>query len=423
MRICHVISEYLPDQSGGTQIHVRDLSRGLRARGHEVSVFCGRRGDGDEYALADYEFEGVAVTTLTNNFADVDRFEMLYANPKIDGRFRGYLERTRPDLVHFHHVSGLSVTMIEVAVDLGIPALMTLHDHWLVCPRGQRIHPETLAICDPLDRTVCLPCLAALWPHLLSATPEQWGPNVSAYRLRRFEDEVRRAFELCSMLIAPSVFHRDRFVEWGVSPERIVAVPHGLSRDGFPENPREPRPVTTIGFIGTALPSKGVHVLIDAFQKLGRADLTLRIHGAMPVFHGDSGYGDRLRARVTAGTDVRFEGAYEQADLPAILADIDILVVPAIWWESFCLTIREGALAGVPVVASDHGAMHEAIAQGIAVGFRPGDSDDLCRVLRELIADDRLRAELGRKAELVRDLDDCVAETVRIYSAIGGSRG
>jgi glycosyltransferase involved in cell wall biosynthesis len=52
-----------------------------------------------------------------------------------------------------------------------------------------------------------------------------------------------------------------------------------------------------------------------------------------------------------------------------------VLVVPSLWWETFCLTIREGLMAGVPVVASDLGAMREALdGEEHGLLFRPGDA-------------------------------------------------
>ena len=133
------------------------------------------------------------------------------------------------------------------------------------------------------------------------------------------------------------------------------------------------------------IPSKGVHVLCRAFSKLGRRGLTLHVHGDAPAFHEDAGYLERLRREVSPQADVRFHGRYEQRDVAAILATLDVLVVPSLWWESYCLTAREGALAGLPVLASRVGALEEAVESGLAIGFRAGDADDLARVLEGVL--------------------------------------
>ena len=116
MRILEVISEYLPEHWGGTQIHVRDLCRGLRARGHDLRVFTALRSDqSEDYLMTDAEWDGVPVTRVTNTLRDVDRFEMIYANPKLDARFAAFLWERRPDLVHVHHFTCLSTAWIEAS--------------------------------------------------------------------------------------------------------------------------------------------------------------------------------------------------------------------------------------------------------------------------------------------------------------------
>jgi len=425
VRLIQVISEYFPpidDSCGGTQVHLRDLARALQERGHEVEAFTALRGNEfDEYTMTPLRWEGLDVMRVTNNFQDVERFEMLYASPQMEARFRAFLWGKQPDLVHFHHFTRLSTTLIDVCVELGIPVVLTLHDYWLQCLRGQRYHPIDQEVCDVLDRSRCVKCLHPLWPTLLplDADEEQADPYDARpgwYTLRRWEEQVRASVAKCALTISPAPFHRERFIEWGLDPERSVVVEHGLDTQALRVPPREPRPVANIGYVGNVIPPKGVHVLVDAFHKLGRDDITLSIHGNCLPFHGRTDYAERLKP--AEGLDVRMLGAYATADLPGILAELDILVVPSIWWETFGLTAREGALAGVPVVVSDIGGLHDAVEKGTALGFRPGDADDLARVLRRLIEDDALRAEMGARGHLVRDIAECAAETEAHYEAV-----
>lgn len=417
MKIVQVIDRYLPQEPGGAQLHVAELARGLQARGHGVEVFTGLPDpDRDAFSVTRDEWAGVAVTRVGYCFQDVTRFEHIYVNRNWTAVFAEFLERARPDLVHFHHFSGLSTTLLEVAAERGFATAVTLHDYWLVCPRGQRLHPETLAVCADLDRGRCAPCLQKLWPHLL--------PDAEVHdELVRWEEHMHRMLDLARVVITPSRFHRARFVEWGVEPARCVVVAHGLRRDSLLAEPRGRKPVRSIGYIGAVIPSKGVHVLLDAFQRLDRRDLSLHVHGQMPPFHEDRAYGDRLAAAIRPGFEVHLHGRYRPDELPRILAGLDVLVVPPIWWEAFCLTIREGVLAGLPVVAAETGAIEEAVADGLALGFPPGDAGALAEVLARLLADDELRERMSRKADLVRGIESCVAETEEVYRRALGNAG
>lgn len=377
MKIVHVIGGYLPDDLGGTQIHLRDLCRMQRKSGHKVHILARQGGrERDEYTTRRDRHEGVPVTRITHNFLDCDRFDRIFSNPVIDDAFRRFLKAERADVVHVHHLSGLSVSMIEVAREQGCGVVMTLQDYWLQCPRGQRIYPPDLSVCETLDRRKCHRCLHDLVPDLLPAPETRGWPARLVSRdpgmtiLRSWEADMLRWLNLCDRAIAPSSSHRDRFVEWGLAPDRVTVVPHGLSREQLLAEPRGGRPIEHVGFIGTVIPSKGVHILVEAWNLLGRRDLVLDVHGEAVPFFDRTSYLEDLEAMVVPGLQVRFHGRYENEDLPRVLAGLDLLVVPPLWWETYCLTAREGALAGLPVIVSRTGGIAEAIEEGTALGFR-----------------------------------------------------
>ncbi len=421
MKIVHVISGYLPQDTAGTQMQLRDLCHAQRHRGHEVHIFTRRGGsEHDELEITQDEWEGVPITRLTYNFLDCDRFELLYTHPLIDQRFRDFLESVKPDLVHVHHLTCLSTSMVECAKNLGLPVVMWLSDYWLVCPRGQRLHPEDLSICETLDRAGrCLPCLQKLWPHLLPAGPLSGTvEDPSLAQLVAWEAHVQRMIGLCNATLTPSAFHRDRFLETGVEPSTCHVVTYGLPRDELLAAPRGRRPVRHIGFIGTVIPSKGIHVLIEAFNILGRRELTLDVHGEVVPFHEKTDYLDELKAAIEPGLQVRFHGRYEQRDLPRIFESFDLLVIPSLWWESFCLTAREGALAGLPVIVFNLAGLAEAVDEGLALGCEPDDARQLAEVIARVCDDDDLRDAMSRKAHLVRAVADCADQIEQIYRAV-----
>jgi rhamnosyltransferase len=407
-----VCAGYLPEARGGTEAHAHALARALGEAGHAVSVFC-REGSADrpDYATRRWEVDGVPVTGVNYTFSDATEFELIHRNRRIEEEFVRELERARPDVVHVHHLTCLSTGILDRVAERGIPLVMTLHDFWMVCGRGQRIRKE-LEICEDLDRERCAPCLRDLWPHF-HITPDV---------LRALDADLRARMLRCQALIAPSAFHRDRMLEFGLDPARTHVVAHGLPAAPPPARARDA--VRTIGYVGSVIPSKGVHLLVEAFNRLHRSDLRLRIHGEAPSFHGDRSFRDRLEAMPHPGLDVVFGGPYQPEDVHAILDGIDLLVVPGLWWEAFCLTIREGFRAGVPVVASDLGAMGEAFADGRGgLHFRPGDPADLHRVLASLVDDPSRYRELVASVPEVRSIEACARETLGIYGSAAAGGG
>lgn len=420
MRIVHVVSGYFPEDTGGTQMQLRDLCHAQHRLGHETHVFTRIGGNRyGEYELSRGEWEGVPITRITNNFLDVARLERIYTNPAIDNRFRFFLDRVKPDVVHIHHLTCLSTTMIEVAKSLGLPVVMWLSDYWFQCPRGQRILPEDLSICEDLDRDRCLPCLQKLWPHLLADEDQPgFSGTPPMETLQAWEAHMLKMAERCDVTLTPSAFHRDRFVEWGVPADHCQVVKYGLPKEDLVAPPRGKAPIHHVGFTGIVLPSKGVHVLVEAFSLLDREDLVLDIHGEHLSFHGKTDYMEELKAAVKPGLTVNFHGRFENRDLPEILSGLDLLVITSLWWESYYLTAREGALAGLPVIAFNLAGLTEAVDEGLALGCEAGNVRQLADAIARVCDDEDLRDELTRKAHIVRGVMDCAENIQSIYREV-----
>ncbi|HGY92265.1 MAG TPA: glycosyltransferase [Planctomycetes bacterium] len=426
MKLLFVTSAYPPESRGGTELHVRDMARELASRGHDVKVFV-REGnsDAEEYALRREVEGGVEVLRLNNMFREASGFQWIWQNDSIDAVFARVLDEFVPDLVHVHHLTCLSTGILDVVKDRGYPLVMTLHDFWMVCPRGQRIDRD-LELCETIDRVTCASCLQSLWPHFREL--ESHRPGVVPQALVQWDATIARRLGRCDLLLTPSEFHRDRMLEFPLPADRMEALPHGLRHDLLAAEKPLGAPVRRIGFVGTVIPTKGVHVLVEAFEALKGDDLELHIHGNAPSFHGDESYLASLERRAAGDERVHFHGAYDASQLPMILRDLDVLVVPSLWWESFCLTIREGLLAGCIVVASDLGAMREALgATGDGLLFPPGDSQELSATLQRLVDDvelaDRYRNRGGGVKTMCRNADDLLDVYRRVLEGCGRDAG
>lgn len=414
MKILFVNPFYLPDSIGGGQLHLYYLARALRRRGHQTALF---RRDADA-ARADFEMrqdehEGLAITAINYCFRDCDRFERIYRNPSIDRAFAEELDRFQPDVVHIHHLTCLSTGIVEVCREKRVPIVLSLHDFWLGCPRGQRIRDD-LALCETIDRSTCATCCAKLWPSFFPDA-DQSRANFEAY-----DAWLQELFAQVDLLVSPSAYHARAFAAHGVDPHRIEVVENGLPFELFQLAPkRQPRAngaPLRLGFIGSVIPSKGVHILIDAVQQLPAEAVELSIHGESFPWHLDQTYDQRLREQIRGTHRITMSGRYEPAAMPTLLSQLDALVIPGLWYEAFCLTIREGFLAQVPVVASRLGAMGEAIEDGrTGLLFQPGNAADLARVLRRLLDEPDLGAQLANAPKSVVSIDSMADRFLRHY--------
>jgi glycosyltransferase involved in cell wall biosynthesis len=194
--------------------------------------------------------------------------------------------------------------------------------------------------------------------------------------IRRRTAAVQQTLSAVDVLIAPSHFLRDRFIEFGVAADKILYLDNGFDLTPFGAFPVRSRAHERVVFayVGTLVEHKGVHILIEAFNRLSPTAAALRVYGNLEVFPA---YTARLRALATH-PGISFAGGFANRDIGRILAEVDALIVPSLWFENSPLTIHEALLAGVPVIASNIGGMAEYVTDGkTGLLFEVGDVDDL----------------------------------------------
>ena len=401
MRILFVTAGFLPEHIGGVELHVRGVALAMAAAGHEVSVFC-RRADPSrpEFDVERDEVDAIPVTRLNYLFGDCTDFETVYRNPRIRARFAEELARVRPDVVHVHHLTCLSTDLIDAAKDVGARVVVTLHDFWMGCPRGQRMTPE-LELCHTVDAARCAVCLPKMWGGW-------FGHGRDVEQIDEYHAWIRGVLHRADALVTPSESSRALFDRQGVPAASITVVENGLDHAPLAgvAAARAPSDTFRFGFIGSVLPTKGVHVLLDAFGRLG-GDVPARldVHGELLGWHEVTDYADRVRAQAAAlGDGVTLHGRYEAGDLPGILASLDALVVPSLWFEAFCLTLREGFLAGVPMIVSDLG-----------LRFEVGNAADLADKMARVRDDADLRRRLVESEKRVRTIEENARHLLELY--------
>jgi glycosyltransferase involved in cell wall biosynthesis len=262
-----------------------------------------------------------------------------------------------------------------IAQQKGARVVFTLHDAWLACARGQLVD-RALAICPGPAIGRCARCLApALWAPL---------PARLATRLPRRDGPVRARRAAFDALRG----HVDRFL----TPSLHLAARLGLPADHVPLPLVRPIPAAPerIGggplrllFLGSLIPTKGARIALEAFAGLPAGAATLRIVGPAHPYDGHDTYAVALRARAAEVPGARVEPPVAHGDVPALLAEADVLVFPSTWEENSPLVLREAAAAGLRIVASDVPGATEVLGAEPrhAVLVEPGSAAALRRAL------------------------------------------
>lgn len=358
----------------GAEIYAYRLSREL-AKNNKVSVFYrindpARR----EYEVVRTSYDGLDVYKINNTLKECNSLDKIYRNGKVDDKFSEVLDEVRPDIVHAHHLLFLSMGILDELKRRGIPVVFTLHDYWLVCPRGQLLK-NNLELCgNPLEAN-CLSCLASGLNYrtiLRKMTKFLNAPRPAD----RFRVDIRGVCGKVDLFISPSRFLRGRFMEFGVPGEKIIYSENGMDLDLFRDTEKTKSDMVRFGFIGTLIPSKGPHVLINAFNRLKGGRAVLKIYGKGPFNNGIFDYCRRIKRMAAKNKNIKFEGVFDNNAAAGIFKEIDALVFPSLWEENAPLVLREAALTKTPVIASDVGGVSEAMVCEDFL-FRRGDSRGL----------------------------------------------
>ena len=146
-----------------------------------------------------------------------------------------------------------------------------------------------------------------------------------------------------------------------------------------------------VGYVGRLVAEKGIDWLLESWRS---ADLP---EHARLAFVGEGPEESTIRSASTADARIRLIGSVPLGQIPTLMAVLDALVLPSLttrnWCEQYGRVITEAMASGVPVIASDSGAIPEVVGDaGILVKER--STSELATMLRRLILDPVLHREL-----------------------------
>lgn len=414
MRILLVVHQYPPSHLGGTELHTQGAATALAHRGHEVHVFF--RSSDPGRGVERRESEG-AVTwqAWAGPMSPRRRFLATFRDPPIHQAFERALDDGRPDLIHIHHGMGLPVSLLRSIQEHGIPYVVTLHDYWWVCANAQLLTNYSHELCTgPRAYLNCARCLLAraghtgIWPAAPLLAP-------SLLWRRRL---LGRVLVHAARLIAPSRFVKEWYGNHGLPPDSVTVLPHGIEWPDWLTGRQGPAEPLRVAYLGGLTEQKGVHVLVEAFAGLnGNAELWVAGDEST-----DSAYLRRLRS--IASPSVHFLGRLSRQQVWDVLSQAHLVAVPSLWPETFSLALHEAFAAGVPVVASQIGALMEAVVDGQDGLLLPaGDVSAWRQALRRLLDDPTLLPRLQANVTPPTRVTQYAAELEALYIACmaGGS--
>lgn len=444
MKIILTVHQFFPEYSSGTEVLTYSVACELLARGHEVILFTGYPAlepMSDSERFDKYEIDGITVFRFYHSFVSMGGqivvSEIEYNNHLAAGYFKGLLEELEPDVVHFFHFSRLGAALIDVVRELDIPAYYTPTDFWSVCPTSQLLLADGRVCPGPSSHAGnCVKHVAILtrWRYYSGMVKYLSDKVIDAlvvfvksdrYIPFPFKQEIvalsgRNSFNISRLnglqgIVAPTRLMAKVLTCNGVNPELITQSAYGINMDGFDDFQRDypEGEGITIGYIGTLAPHKGCHILIQAFNKLTNSDARLNIYGNLNEFPD---YVANLHSATKGNNAIKFCGTFPNTQIAEVLARINVLVVPSLWYENAPLVVYSALAAKCPVLASDFAGMSEVVCDDWnGLLFEPGNADALSRCLARLHQEAGLLQILSDNCEPPKSIATYVDELLNLY--------
>ncbi|MDP4173537.1 MAG: glycosyltransferase [Bacteroidota bacterium] len=420
-KILHVIHNF--GALGGTELHTKNIAEGLKKKFDFTIIYP----HADRSLWSDMKEE-----CTSDNIRIIKYNNVLKENHSRGGRFiifpedleNIYVERYFSkiisggdyDIIHFQHLgewSSLLLPMVAKACKKKV--ILSIHDYFFWCPEYNLVN-EKLQKCgkekaDFSDKD-CIKCLS----EKRIADDRRLSLDMESYLLMR-EIITKNVIATADKIIVPSKFVKDKLLStFGTDVEqKVIVVEHGivvpeLNLDLLNQKTNEGESLR-IGFLGNLYDRKGAEVFLKTIEHVNKKNIEFSIFGFVPPQ-----YSDRLN-----NLDVKVFGQYNRNDLPSLLANIDMIIVPSIWDETYCMTVNEALALGVPVLASSVGAINERIINN-ENGFlvAPNDSHALVDQILEIF-NNREKLSLVRnnlKKIKIKTLKENIDDYENIYDTI-----
>jgi len=364
--------------NGGSAQVALSSAVGLAERGHRVTFFAAVPPVAESLQGA-----GVKVVLTGRYDIKMDPNRLRAAtlgvwNPRSAQQMERLLATRDPNrtILHVHGwTKALTPSIIRVAIQRGVRAVVTLHDYFYACPNGGFFNFQTKQSCtlQPLSAA----CLKEncdrdgypqkLWRSLRQAVQNRFGfPRsrlLNFITISDFSEHVLRPFlppdADIYRIASPSDFTKETAVDVRLNRRFIC--------------------------LGRLSPEKGLNLVASAAR-----DLNCEV-----VFVGEGPSRDQITA---INLQAQITGWQPREKVKAYLRSARCLVLSSLWYEAQPMVVAEAAAVGVPAIVADNCAGREMVENGVTgLWFRSGDYDDL-RDKMTILQNSEIAARMGQAA-------------------------
>lgn len=343
---------------GGAEIAAFNSFRAFLEEGYDARLFCGISQQKEVPERVFREDETLREYARSEYIFPVREFDDFELNQKSLTPFlslRRKLHERPPDVFHFHHFYNVGQNLVSLirAEFPNAKFAFTLHELMAICYRdGQMVRTEMNDLCSEPSDHDCHRCF----------------PEIGEEKFRSRRESMRSFLESFDLLLSPSEFVAQRFLDWGLRND-IYVLENGYRPVSEERSlPADEASLTRrFAFFGQPTRYKGLDLFVEAASRSmdSSPEFSFAVYGCTRETFLRM-FGPRwVPVLARAGGRLRFEGVYQPAQAIELMRDNGWIVLPSIWWENSPVVIQEAFLAGRPPIVADLGGMREKVAHGV----------------------------------------------------------
>jgi glycosyltransferase involved in cell wall biosynthesis len=405
MNILYVLHKDPDIFLGGIERHTIDLIRALSMKGMKVRLAFA---SASALVVRSYDEGGVEEKRFKGQFCN----DMILHNTLVEKSFIQILKNYSIDIVHFQHILGFPLSLIEAAKHEGAKVIISVHDYFFWCPNYKLLSPlcnDGLSFC--YFESDCVKCAKCL--NLLGKI-EITGEMVSARR-----EYVDSLFDMPDAIVFFSRYVQDVFCSlFNCHSDNNMIIEHGIEIGKDSAQVFHHNHGLNIAYLGAFTYEKGADIFIEIIRGIKSASFSDKVKFSIIGELGHPPPDDLLKSK-----ELKIIGAYRPHEIGGLLKreGISLILLLSRWPETYSYTLSEAIANGIPVIANDFGALRERVAK-YTVGYLVPYENPVSRSIKiindfliypELLNYFRQRCVLVSKE--IPKIDDMVKKYISLY--------
>jgi glycosyltransferase involved in cell wall biosynthesis len=449
MRVLHFTLGLPPYRSGGLTKYATDLMIEQKYQGDDVSLLYPGAytfwkkpniaiSDNDDFnGIKVFEIKNPTIVPLLHGVrtpSDIFNSKQKLSTKELEFFFN----EIHPDVIHIHTLMGLPYELVVYFKEKGVRIIYTSHDYYGLCPKANFINNQDVfckspggkecAICNndaPSSFFLKVRNSNYVLKHKSKLSNSRVNKDVAKINQKDIPSPnlkqidtyksllsfYRKYFDEINHFHFNSTVAKEMFEQY-ISPNQssVLSISHAGIEDNRKRIKLDPK-LIRLGFIGSSSAYKGFPLLKNVLCEL--RDLGIN-NWSLQVWGGQTGLD-------LENDKINYRGKFGSDNLETVFGEIDVLIVPSIWKETFSLITLEAISYGVPVLVTANVGAKDVVAVYDKDFVIPPTKGALLSKIRELLIAPSVLEKYNDKINstvFVSDFKTHVNEIKQLYLSV-----